>query len=87
MSKYDDRREDREQIRKEAEAEFAFGDLLEQNGLDMDLFLEEQGISQSELNQFIHYHCRLNSVRPASADKLEAIVDTLGNRQKLTKTA
>ncbi|HZT41565.1 MAG TPA: hypothetical protein VFA07_05230 [Chthonomonadaceae bacterium] len=45
----------KQQIRKETDAEIAFGEFLERSGVDCDAFMQQWRINQSQFNAISHY--------------------------------
>ncbi len=55
MSKYDEYRAAKQQIERETDAEIRFGEFLERAGVDVDGFMEQWQINQSQFNVISHY--------------------------------
>ena len=67
-------------IRRETDAEIAFGEYLERSGVDCDVFMREWRITQSQFNAVSHYLYGLTEDTSMLPPALVAMLRLVANR-------
>ncbi len=72
---------DKKQIEQQVDAEFAFGELLEANGVDPILFMKQWKLSHHQFNTLAHYLHGVNDEETILPPALKAMLTAMETRR------
>lgn len=72
---------DKKWIGRQVGAEFAFGELLEANGVDPNQFMKQWKLSHHQFNTLAHYLHGVNDEEPVLPPALKAMLTAMETRR------